>query len=335
MDLISKITFIIIASLVTLIMAILDYSKIDKRTYKKIRAYLYVTMIFLFSLGIWTTIRDHQNESSLRKENILFDRTIDSLSRLNAILSVSNSSKIDTSISKLDKTLSKSQTILTQIQNEGKNISNIYNLNRNIQYPLPKKVKASFYVSCKFDDSLTTKIDSTIKLKYQLDKRTVVHGIEVHFVSLEHLINWNTFLKNVTIHFAKNFKEGESIHSIFELANYDRNYGHMPHIKIDDKNNGQVFLVYYPESKELALVFESIQLSSIISPLRKFKSNYNARSIIDLENTTLILNLYLSEVLKEYSITFFEIESDELNLFRTKLDKTKWGLFFTTAITTL
>ena len=207
--------------------------------------------------------------------------------------------------------------------------TNIYNLNKDIQYPLPKEAIISFELGLKFDSVTIEKIDSIITAKYDFNKIHTFGGFQIHFELLDEVINWQEFSKNINIYFSKSFHTGLGLNPIFELANYNTLQSPIPKLKFNENNNlGNVALLYSPATKEIGLNFENIPLSNQISRSWDSKTNYNARSIRDLENSTIIIKIFAPKTGILNSITSFKLSSQELVLPMVDLKKSHFGPFF-------
>jgi len=331
MDLISKLFLNSVAIIIMSLMAILDYSRTDKRTntFKYLRKYLYILIFGYLLVSFYVTIKDHYRENKLRNENIAINKSLDSLSRLTYNISLVNSEKIDTSITQLNEIINKSINTLKRIQSTSIRLDSIVYGNKILKYPLPHELILNLHVTFKFNELISNSLHSLVEFnKFESIDLNANEEIIINFNELNKIIKLPEFHKNIDIIFARNYNENSGIHSIFALDNYTRVTNQMPWINaFENNNNGTIVMTYSPMEKSFNLIYDNIILKKEILPTQGLLTNIVAKSILELKNSTALINLWLPEEVVNSKIKYFDLSSDELSLIKFNLNKSSNEIF--------
>ncbi len=137
MNLVLSILITIFPVAIVILIAILDYFKNDTRTNinKKFKKYLIYLLVISLFVSIYSTINAYNDEQKTKTENKISTQTIDSLTRLNNNLSLSNSNKLDSTLIRLEDIIGGSTLLLDKLR---KVTSAISDVNKNIVTIHPK-----------------------------------------------------------------------------------------------------------------------------------------------------------------------------------------------------
>lgn len=213
---------------------------------------------------------------------------------------------------KLTDIIDKSAIELKTLEYEREKLAKLNQLNKRIQNPLPNEIDVSFQLEFKLNQDNSNQFDSIVKRNFIFKKLTPGLGYGINLDFIKNFINWSEWSQFLTIDFSKDYKTPNGFHSLFSLSNINQ---------IKNKNlKGLTTCSYFPANKIIILSFENMRLER--DNTLKI-DNYSIKSVIDLKNTTLVLNTWCVNEMENVRIFGFQISSNELNIISPELNLQK------------
>lgn len=223
---------------------------------------------------------------------------------------------------------SKTDSALFELSGIKTSGSEIHELAKRIQSPLPSEVELSFDLCFKLESNNAKKFDSIIRNRNMVfDSSARGKGFEVNSDIMNEFINLNETCKRINVDFANDYKNGSLTRPLFSLTNEEDFIRHQTNFY-----KAQFSFSYFPFEKEFRYSFRDIKLQISRYGMTE---NYGIKSIIDLNNTTLFLSLHCLKNMEELKVRWFRISSKELKIMRYLMDSTDDKTLFATKINNL
>jgi hypothetical protein len=143
---------------------------------------------------------------------------------------------------------------------------------------------------------------------------------------LKEVLNWEKFCAIVSVHFSKTYRSGPTVEPIASFTNINllsQNYkGYTTDISWN----------YFPVEEKFVLIFYHLKLELNKDLYAVAPDKYRVTSIVDLKDSKLLLSLACVQLIDTAEVSSLQLNSNELNLIKRKLDRVYGNELFLTEV---
>jgi hypothetical protein len=221
----------------------------------------------------------------------------------------------------------KSDKILQTSESTKLKVDDLKGDTKRLQYPLPKEIELTFDLDFKLKPEIFQKFKQAVaKHKIQFPNPVPGRGFLLSNDLLKEVLNWEKFCAIVSVHFSKTYRSGPTVEPIASFTNINllsQNYkGYTTDISWN----------YFPVEEKFVLIFYHLKLELNKDLYAVAPDKYRVTSIVDLKDSKLLLSLACVQLIDTAEVSSLQLNSNELNLIKRKLDRVYGNELFLTEV---